>query len=375
VGIDARGQLAYQQAYKSNDSGMTWTSLYGEHQGELPNWLTADLATVSRSSGALFITDFTGQYSLGAVTDLTFSLTVNAGSGDGVYAPGTIVEVAADPAPAGQVFDMWTGDVDGLLNGDIFAPITSYTIAAADATLTATYRPDGQVVDSDSAETFDDAGAFAAAFHQTLAGKFAETAGIGLGDTRGLLVSTQGTQGTAILQRASAGNAPERRLSIHFRYQTATSAGGQPIFIGIGPTSTFEPNLATNTALTASHHLTIAVLKSNAPLENTATLRINSANSGTVVQTTASSPVELVDGNWYRLAAQITYDGFGYAVTATLDATDDFGFVVGNSKTHTRTGISVPMLATDSEVYAYFGGQALAAQRGIQAVDNFLVLP
>ncbi len=299
VGFDARGQLAYRQAYKSSDGGLTWTTLYGGNQGALPDWMTADLATVGTRTGALFVTDFTGQYSLGASSTL--------------------------------------------------------------------------VADSDISENFDAEGSFAATFHQTLAGKFTETAEGGLGGTRGLLVSTQGSQGTAILQEALAGDAPERTLAIHFRYQAASSGGGQPLYVGLGPTGVFQPNLATNTDAN-SHHLTIGLLKHNTDL-NLATLRVNSAVAGTVTQTTSPTFVGLVDGNWYKLTARITYNGSSYTVGASLDASDELGFVVGTLLTHTRSGVSVPALAANPAAHAFFGGQGAAAQRGIHVVDNFLVLP
>ena len=46
----------------------------------------------------------------------TYTLTVNGGSGSGSYDAGTIVNIVADPAPVGQEFDQWTGDV-GIVDG------------------------------------------------------------------------------------------------------------------------------------------------------------------------------------------------------------------------------------------------------------------
>ena len=68
----------------------------------------------------------------------TYSLTVVNGSGDGTYAAGTSVNIAAAPPPAGQEFDQWTGDLDGVV--DVDDPSTSITMPAADATLIATYK-------------------------------------------------------------------------------------------------------------------------------------------------------------------------------------------------------------------------------------------
>jgi len=67
----------------------------------------------------------------------TFQVTVNNGSGDGVYAAGTQVDITADAAPSGQVFHQWTGDTAGV--ADINAATTQFTVPASNATLTASY--------------------------------------------------------------------------------------------------------------------------------------------------------------------------------------------------------------------------------------------
>lgn len=68
----------------------------------------------------------------------TFTLTVNSGTGSGSYAEGTVVNIAANAAPAGQVFDRWTGDVARIAN--INAATTTLTMPAANTTVTATYK-------------------------------------------------------------------------------------------------------------------------------------------------------------------------------------------------------------------------------------------
>ena len=69
----------------------------------------------------------------------TYSLTVSSGSGDGNYAAGSVVSISADPPPAGQVFDQWTGNT-GVV-GDIFSASTTVTMPASSVTVTATYKP------------------------------------------------------------------------------------------------------------------------------------------------------------------------------------------------------------------------------------------
>jgi len=72
---------------------------------------------------------------LGAAT--TYALTVNSGSGDGDYAAGVQVSISADPAPSGQGFSVWTGDIATVANPS--APDTTITMPSSDAEVTATY--------------------------------------------------------------------------------------------------------------------------------------------------------------------------------------------------------------------------------------------
>jgi 3-phytase len=68
-----------------------------------------------------------------------YALVVVDGTGDGSYAAGAAVEIVADPAPAGAIFDGWTGDILAL--SDPAAPRTTATMPPADAEVQATYRP------------------------------------------------------------------------------------------------------------------------------------------------------------------------------------------------------------------------------------------
>ena len=68
-----------------------------------------------------------------------YTLTVNSGTGDGNYPAGTVVNLAADTAPANQQFDKWTGDIANVAN--VNAASTSISMPAANATVTATYKP------------------------------------------------------------------------------------------------------------------------------------------------------------------------------------------------------------------------------------------
>jgi hypothetical protein len=78
-----------------------------------------------------------------AIPPPQYTLTVNNGSGSGSYTAGTVVNISANAAPSGQMFDKWTGNTSGI--ADVNASSTTYTMGSASATVTATYKaiPDG----------------------------------------------------------------------------------------------------------------------------------------------------------------------------------------------------------------------------------------
>jgi len=68
-----------------------------------------------------------------------YDLTVYSGSGDGQYIAGEVVEISADPAPSGYVFQEWTGDVGTVAS--TISPVTTLTMPAANTEVTASYMP------------------------------------------------------------------------------------------------------------------------------------------------------------------------------------------------------------------------------------------
>jgi O-glycosyl hydrolase len=68
----------------------------------------------------------------------TYALTVNSGTGSGSYAQGTVVNISANAAPAGKVFDAWTGNVAAVAS--VTAATTTLTMPAAAVSVTATYK-------------------------------------------------------------------------------------------------------------------------------------------------------------------------------------------------------------------------------------------
>lgn len=72
-----------------------------------------------------------------------YVLTVNGGSGDGSYEPGTEVGITADVPAPGMKFDAWTGDVANI--ADINAADTTITMPSGTTEITATYKVDETV--------------------------------------------------------------------------------------------------------------------------------------------------------------------------------------------------------------------------------------
>ncbi len=71
----------------------------------------------------------------------TYTLTVNNGTGDGVYPSEDVVTISANAPPVGQIFDRWTGNTGNVDN--IILPNTTVTIPEANITVTATYKTQG----------------------------------------------------------------------------------------------------------------------------------------------------------------------------------------------------------------------------------------
>jgi hypothetical protein len=66
----------------------------------------------------------------------SFTVTVTSGTGDGSYYTGAQVNIYADPAPAGQEFAGWTGNITF---DDESSPTTSFTMPSSPVVVTATY--------------------------------------------------------------------------------------------------------------------------------------------------------------------------------------------------------------------------------------------
>lgn len=73
-----------------------------------------------------------------AVEVILSNLTVNNGSGSGIYGFGAKVVINADPPAEGQVFDKWTGDIEGLKN--IYSANTVLTMPESNVSLSPSYK-------------------------------------------------------------------------------------------------------------------------------------------------------------------------------------------------------------------------------------------
>jgi sulfatase modifying factor 1 len=114
--LNANGSFTYKPvtAYRGADS-FTYRANDGQVSG--------NIATVTITvSGTL----------------IRYKLNVKSGDGDGAYISGTVVTITAAKAPAGKVFDKWTGDTGTL--GNSTAATTTLTMPARATTVTATYR-------------------------------------------------------------------------------------------------------------------------------------------------------------------------------------------------------------------------------------------
>jgi hypothetical protein len=96
---------------------------------------TSTIADVNTASTTLTMpsanAEITATYASG------YTLTVNNGSGDGVYGSGTIVDIVSNSPPTGQVFDDWIGDTSGI--ADVNDETTTLTMPSSDQEITATY--------------------------------------------------------------------------------------------------------------------------------------------------------------------------------------------------------------------------------------------
>jgi len=100
-------------------------------------WIGATEHLADEYSAETVVTMPAASVSVTAVYTWGYDLTVNSGSGSGQYIVGTVVEIDADAAPAGQEFGFWSGDIGGI--ADVNSASTTLTMPAEHVEITANY--------------------------------------------------------------------------------------------------------------------------------------------------------------------------------------------------------------------------------------------
>lgn len=80
---------------------------------------------------------------VGAAPAVTYTATINNGSGSGNYEAGQNVNITANVAPTGKVFDQWEVNSGSVTIGQVGNSSTSFTMPAGAVEITATYRDEG----------------------------------------------------------------------------------------------------------------------------------------------------------------------------------------------------------------------------------------
>ncbi len=118
------------------DGGIAYTT-----QQTGTNTLSASVYTPASATSATFTVHSGGLVSnaivvpVGVAAPTTYTLTVMNGTGSGSYAAGTVVNIGANPPPAGQQFQSWSGATVANANSST----TTLTMTAANTTVTAGY--------------------------------------------------------------------------------------------------------------------------------------------------------------------------------------------------------------------------------------------
>lgn len=115
----------------SANGAFTYTSVTN-YSGTDSFTYSANDGTVNGNSATVSIT----------VQPILYTVTVNGGNGDGAYAYGASVAIQADPAPAGMVFDRWTGDTATVVSAT--SPVTSLIVKRSALTVTTAYKADAK---------------------------------------------------------------------------------------------------------------------------------------------------------------------------------------------------------------------------------------
>lgn len=147
-------EAVYKEAYNLSVVNGTGSGVYSEgtrvnikanspEEGYLFAYWEVTEGSISWSYGNKYSSSTTVEIrksnaTLTAIYKPSHTLTVNNGTGSGVYYEGQSIEVRANAAPSGYRFKGWEGDIDNLSNPT--STKTYYEMGTADATITATYE-------------------------------------------------------------------------------------------------------------------------------------------------------------------------------------------------------------------------------------------
>lgn len=119
-------------ASTESDGSFSWTVPADQAIGD--NY-TVKITSVDESS----VTASSDQFSVVEGSFEEYTLTVDGGDGDGEYVKGTAVEITADAAPEGKMFDKWSGA--GASNcANVNSATTILTMPEGDVTVKSTYK-------------------------------------------------------------------------------------------------------------------------------------------------------------------------------------------------------------------------------------------
>jgi len=148
--INASGRLLGDQTYTLTVTNGSGSGEYDEAEliaisadpaptGKLFAWWIGDYEHVAdRMEPLTTVTMPAADISVTATYAWAYELTVNSGTGDGLYLYGTVVDVQADPSPTNMTFAEWTGDTGQV--ADPLAEATTITMPTHNCELTATYE-------------------------------------------------------------------------------------------------------------------------------------------------------------------------------------------------------------------------------------------
>ena len=91
-----------------------------------------------RTQASTTVTMPAGDVAVTAAYVWGYQLTVNSGTGDGLYFAGSVVDIVADEAPSGTAFDVWTGDTEGIADAEL--PTTTITMSSSHTEIAASYE-------------------------------------------------------------------------------------------------------------------------------------------------------------------------------------------------------------------------------------------